>query len=395
MVGALVLAMGALVGDRFGSSHNITKHVRTTAAPPPAPPAVHPYCPSQCSHLMSASRWQEWSSITKREHLTRCPYCCDRCASNARLLGDITVLQGARAFFQHVVRSVGGRTVVFVGDSVMTQIFTWAAFELHQQGATVSAAVTGHALTELSGADLATVAFGSRYFRTLRTLHVRLAGGEELNITMIKIGQLTSLTRQPAAAWARGIRQKYSGPVLISMLPSAHYNVDKQTRSFGPQFGADVGVWLAWLARLEEEGTCAVAAEAPAQHWSHGLNGHYSPVVWTRANTQVTACANFTAEANASQEHGASDADAKVREVARAITRHGASLALVRYARFFEATRPLHSAHAQCDAGGLWDCTHWCYTPGMLEPLWQQLLNRSKGGACDRRSRALVKPVRY
>ena len=154
------------------------------------------------------------------------------------------MLQGAHAFFQHVARSVGGRTVVFVGDSVMLQIFSWAAFELHQQGATVSAAVTGQALIALSGADLATVAFGSRYFRALRKLHVRLAGGEELNVTMQKIGTLALLTHQPAAAWARN----HSGAVLISMLPSAHYNVSMPKRAASAQslVWTWASGWLGW-----------------------------------------------------------------------------------------------------------------------------------------------------
>jgi hypothetical protein len=49
------------------------------------------------------------------------------------------------------------------------------------------------------------------------------------------------------------------------------------------------------------------------------------------------------------------------------------NLTALRYVPFFNATRDLYSLHPGKDANGHVDCTHFCWTPTMWQPLWAAL----------------------
>ena len=160
------------------------------------------------------------------------------------------------------------------------------------------------------------------------------------------------------------------------MLPSAHINLVQPAhlragKTFGDAFGADVGVCLSQLARLVDSSssTRALAIDGVAQHWPHGLNGHYGGKM---DDDDTPSCLNVMAT-NRSLDIPPNDA--KQVTVREAMERHAPLLRGVRWVPFYESTKPLHFAHTRCIAGGHLDCTHFCYVPGILDPLWRALLS--------------------
>ena len=327
-------------------------------------------CPSLCGEaLLNHTALRNVSRF-----FMRCDGCCTRCPINVRLLraqlaDSARFGSGAHAFAEHVA-AAGLDTLIFFGDSVFTQIFTWTAYELHQSGASISYEPnsSSRAVETLSYFDLAMVTFASRYFRSLRAYYVELRSGRRLRVLMLKIGALDGRISTFLSA------ELTRNAMVLTMLPSAHYNLEVSRASFGDAFGFDAGIWLLWIARLSGPSTSparTLVIESPAQHWPHGIIGHFDN---TRGKMrEVSSCA-----ANVSDRIDLPENDAKNRLVHSALVKHADALQGVVWISFYNLTRDVPWAHAQC-GGNNWDCTHFCYVPGLLEPLWRELLAGSKG----------------
>ena len=284
-------------------------------------------------------------------------------------------MNGAHGFAEHVAAS-GHHTLIFYGDSLFSQVFTWASYEMHQSGARISRVVKGSipgAFRNFSGSwgdpftyhDLAMATFGSRYFRSMRQYDVALRSGRRLRVINVKIGSLAGKSLSAVLPCERT-----ANATVLAMLPAAHYNLDDGRASFGDSFGVDVGMWLSWLARCAKAArrtTTILAIDAPAQHWPDGINGHFA------GNThrqKPRECA--INQSLASSDMPSNDAKNAIARTTLQ-TRHATSLPGVLWVPFYNVTRDLGWAHSPYEDGTM-DCTHYCYVPGVIEPLWKELL---------------------